>query len=1058
MSPIPDDELISAYLDDELSREERLRAEQLLLDRADLRRLFDELRGLRQGLRSLPKFSLGDEFSSAVLRQAERSVLQGDDADTTKSPAADSAAAPIAPDIPTAPGAINTPAFPAAAAQASQQQQGHDARPTVLPDHSRALRPIVYVLTTVAAAMAIMFYQQGIFDRHEVAMKPQPLDKAGKEGPVMRAPSPTHVAEGTAALRSKNGVTLGDSAAISSIPSTESNIAPGPDATNSAKMADARGPAATDAGAGAGQLFRVDNAFASKSATSPTASPTPPLTVPTPTIQLGIAQQVDAAPALGDAADPLVSVALGDRRRLDSLAWNAPKAQRADGTVNALQLQQLAAVDPQPQGGLAAGDVAADATQRKQIHGYGNELQLRNGSGNGNGLLVVTGKADPDTIEKFTKVLEEQRVDDFSKVADIALANGTGGNGWSGGGRVMQKEGRSNKSFGQAATESERDRVSQRELASRGRAAGDTSGGAGGGAGNRAQPAEPDGKVAAGPAGRAGVNGQPGASIAKTEGIRREAGEKGDAKSESDDAGEEYDYVYIVATEDQMKAILKTVRGDTKFYDIAVEATPEVYATNRWRELGLANQVADLKRQAPASAIAGATAGGSGPLNKPAAKAVGQSEPIAPSPAGAAKPTSTPAPTTVATTPAATMPTANAPTGAAPLAAATALKPKATAPALNAVAGAAAAPAAPAASQPPASTYTAAPQAPAAQAPASPPAAGASPSGLMVASQPNGRPAADQPIAKGAPSENNERHVESQGYSDQQQRRGYSGYSQSRWQRSNDRQLYERVLSEQQLAADRSNSFAVTNPIAEKSQADKSLDARNKEAGKLNETAKKSEDAPAGRSSGVKSPAETPLVANDSELKRMPLDGLGSPPAPKQASQSGADPSSFAPAKPKDPADPAARSAQFAKDEADTRRRDTQAIGVGPAGNASIGGAAGGGVAGGGFVPAPPMLPTQQPIAPTQQAAPEEVLGKIAGTQQPPPLVQQAMPALAPNRIRGVAQEEQAAAQNSFYYGGEVPPEYQEALFVFRVVKPKGSAKPLSGEADSKPQTTPAKQ
>ena len=51
MERIPDEELISAYLDDELSPEERGRAERLLVERADLRRLFDEMRSVREGLR-----------------------------------------------------------------------------------------------------------------------------------------------------------------------------------------------------------------------------------------------------------------------------------------------------------------------------------------------------------------------------------------------------------------------------------------------------------------------------------------------------------------------------------------------------------------------------------------------------------------------------------------------------------------------------------------------------------------------------------------------------------------------------------------------------------------------------------------------------------------------------------------------------------------------------------------------------------------------------------------------------------------------------------------------
>ncbi|MFW6170122.1 MAG: anti-sigma factor family protein [Planctomycetota bacterium] len=76
--PFPDD-LISAYLDGELNADERARVEEQLRDDAELRRLFEELRGMRAMLQSMPVASPSEDFSERVLRQAERRMLLGED-------------------------------------------------------------------------------------------------------------------------------------------------------------------------------------------------------------------------------------------------------------------------------------------------------------------------------------------------------------------------------------------------------------------------------------------------------------------------------------------------------------------------------------------------------------------------------------------------------------------------------------------------------------------------------------------------------------------------------------------------------------------------------------------------------------------------------------------------------------------------------------------------------------------------------------------------------------------------------------------------------------------
>jgi hypothetical protein len=81
-------------------------------------------------------------------------------------------------------------------------------------------------------------------------------------------------------------------------------------------------------------------------------------------------------------------------------------------------------------------------------------------------------------------------------------------------------------------------------------------------------------------------------------------------------------------------------------------------------------------------------------------------------------------------------------------------------------------------------------------------------------------------------------------------------------------------------------------------------------------------------------------------------------------------------------------------------------------------------------------------------------LGDIAGTRQAPPLVQQTMPPLEPNRIRGLAQEGQAASSETPLFA-ELPNDYQEAIFIFRVVT-KEAADGDAVEADTRPEAKPA--
>jgi hypothetical protein len=71
------EELLSAYLDNELTADQRAQVEAWLAESADYRQLFEELRAVRHDLESLPRHKLEVDLGPAVLRRTERSVLTG---------------------------------------------------------------------------------------------------------------------------------------------------------------------------------------------------------------------------------------------------------------------------------------------------------------------------------------------------------------------------------------------------------------------------------------------------------------------------------------------------------------------------------------------------------------------------------------------------------------------------------------------------------------------------------------------------------------------------------------------------------------------------------------------------------------------------------------------------------------------------------------------------------------------------------------------------------------------------------------------------------------------
>lgn len=73
----PDAELLSGYLDGELTPDEQAAVEQWLAEDASARELLEELRGLRAEVQQIPRLQLPEQFAHEVLRSAERLMLLG---------------------------------------------------------------------------------------------------------------------------------------------------------------------------------------------------------------------------------------------------------------------------------------------------------------------------------------------------------------------------------------------------------------------------------------------------------------------------------------------------------------------------------------------------------------------------------------------------------------------------------------------------------------------------------------------------------------------------------------------------------------------------------------------------------------------------------------------------------------------------------------------------------------------------------------------------------------------------------------------------------------------
>ncbi|MCE9606603.1 MAG: hypothetical protein K8U03_17070 [Planctomycetia bacterium] len=582
MSSIPDDELISAYLDDELSREERLRAEQLLLDRPDLRRLFEELRGLREGLKSLPKFSLGDEFVPAVLRNAERSVLRGEDG-------LRGVAAGVQPDEATKSVSNGPTPLPAPAAPAPIVERAvpiATAASIAAPfDRRRLLRPIVWSIAAVAAALALMFAEQRGFaplDEKQLAMNQAPAKPQSPEignardgtardkgdafsvKPALSKSGTGKVADAVTSADA-NGGFAASAPAVTSVPASASQAA-----VSQAAVSQATASQPTKMGATAGGMFSVFNGTVPHAAKAGDGTGG----ARTPTGPMDAVSQINVAPA----PDSVEGIVRQDFERAQSLVSNYRMLQteRPDGRLDAGQLQRLGAVDRAGRG--ATTDLALtenDARQRKQALGHAQAT-----TNSDNGLLIVRCDVTPEALDMaFTPVLRQQQIVDYTQ-------------NWGAESAKLQSDGLRSQADAKAKDES-RGMESQ---------TGENAAGLGLAAKNTTARRE-SGSEAKLAGDQPMVKGENAAAPAKT----------GDRFNDRE--SEEVEYVYVVANREQLESTLKTLRAEPNYFlNISVEpATAAAEETAKWQEYNRGGHLAEIAKQ-PAT-----------PLAKPAAITDGDS-------------------------------------------------------------------------------------------------------------------------------------------------------------------------------------------------------------------------------------------------------------------------------------------------------------------------------------------------------------------------------------------------------------------------------------------------
>ncbi|HVA51818.1 MAG TPA: zf-HC2 domain-containing protein [Pirellulales bacterium] len=163
MSDLAHDELLSAYLDGELTADERARVERMLAEQPESRQLLDELRAMKTSLERMPRTRLGHDFADQVLRQAEKELLT-----TGGAEAADGDG------------------------ESKVELSERDERRGGFT-WQRMRRPLIWASLTLAAGLAIMFLDRDRAARRQVALAPGAAGE--RDGGEIGAPAGAPAAE-----------------------------------------------------------------------------------------------------------------------------------------------------------------------------------------------------------------------------------------------------------------------------------------------------------------------------------------------------------------------------------------------------------------------------------------------------------------------------------------------------------------------------------------------------------------------------------------------------------------------------------------------------------------------------------------------------------------------------------------------------------------------------------------------------------------------------------------------------------------------------------------------
>lgn len=180
MKNLPDPELLSAYLDGELTADQQAHVERLLAASAEARQLLEDLRTVGQSLQSLPVYKLAEDLTPRILQEAQRrkqSALPASTAPTLGPSTAPQAASEAAP-------------RPTDGWQAPDAAVGKDRPGLGWNTLFRRLlnsRGIVWSATAVAVAVLLWWFGPAVRPRiPEVAQAPKAPDhlekKADSEG------------------------------------------------------------------------------------------------------------------------------------------------------------------------------------------------------------------------------------------------------------------------------------------------------------------------------------------------------------------------------------------------------------------------------------------------------------------------------------------------------------------------------------------------------------------------------------------------------------------------------------------------------------------------------------------------------------------------------------------------------------------------------------------------------------------------------------------------------------------------------------------------------------